>query len=387
MAQIVGIPFWMLVLLSAFAAIGVVDRVFGPTVRWFLRGRLNRTIDELNQRLRLQIQPFKLTRRQTLIDQLMYDQKVLETVGLQAKESGVPRAVLMKKAERFAREIVPSFSASAYFGVGTKVARWLSQLVYRVRLGYADNETLQNVDPASTVVFVMNHRSNMDYVLVTFMASTQASLSYAVGEWARIWGLEGLIRSMGAYFIRRNSGDPLYRRVLARYVAMATRQGVTQAVFPEGGLSRDGRLGVPKLGILSYIVSDFDAVADRDIVFIPVGINYDRVLEDRILTAKAEKEITGRNFRPGLWGVFKFLAHMIQLRLTGRLYRFGYACVSFGKPVSLRQWQKQRGVDFRHLPPEECIKNSPSINSTFSATNSTSDFSTMWYSYGVCLAI
>ena len=353
MAQIVGIPFWMLVLLSAFAAIGIVDRVFGPTVRWFLRGRLNRTIDELNQRLRLQIQPFKLTRRQTLIDQLMYDQKVLEAVGLQAKESGVPRAVLMKKAERFAREIVPSFSASAYFGFGTKVARWLSQLVYRVRLGYADNETLQNVDPASTVVFVMNHRSNMDYVLVTFMASTQASLSYAVGEWARIWGLEGLIRSMGAYFIRRNSGDPLYRRVLARYVAMATRQGVTQAVFPEGGLSRDGRLGVPKLGILSYIVSDFDAVADRDIVFIPVGINYDRVLEDRILTAKAEKEITGRNFRPGLLGVFKFLAHMIQLRLTGRLYRFGYACVSFGKPLSLRQWQKQRGVDFRHLPPEE----------------------------------
>lgn len=353
MSAVVSLPYWLVILLAVLSAIALVDRIFGPTVRWFFRGRLNRAIDELNQRLRLQIQPFKLTRRQTLIDQLMYDQKVLEAVDAQSRETGVPRSVLIKKAERYAREIVPSFSAFAYFGFGTRAARWLSQLVYRVRLGYADNETLQKVNPSSAVVFVMNHRSNMDYVLVTFMASAQASLSYAVGEWARIFVLESLIRSMGAYFIRRNSNDPLYRRVLGRYVAMATRQGVTQAVFPEGGLSRDGRLGAPKLGILSYIVSEFDASADRDIVFIPVGINYDRVLEDRILTAKAEKEITGRNFRTTLSGIFGFLVSMIRLRLAGRLYRFGYACVSFGKPVSLREWQKQNKRVLRNLPAEE----------------------------------
>ena len=352
MNELVGVPFWLLIGLSVFAAIGIVDRVFGPTVRWFFRGRLNRAIDELNDRLRLQIQPFKLTRRQTLIDQLMYDRKVLEAVEEESRASGVPRAVLMKKAERYAREIVPSFSAFAYFGFGTRAARWLSQLMYRVRLGYADNETLQQVDPRAAVVFVMNHRSNMDYVLVTYMASSQASLSYAVGEWARIWGLEGLIRSMGAYFIRRNSNDPLYRRVLGRYVAMATRQGVTQAVFPEGGLSRDGRLGAPKLGILSYIVSEFDAGADRDIVFIPVGINYDRVLEDRVLTARAEKEMTGRDFRTSLrasaasrstWRSCGWAA-ALPLRLCLRQFR---------QAGLLREWQKERGFDMRALPPEE----------------------------------
>jgi glycerol-3-phosphate O-acyltransferase len=353
MAEPVSIPYWALLLLILFAAVGLYDRIFGPTVRWFFRGRINRAIDELNQRLHLRIQPFKLTHRQTLIDQLMYDRKVLEAVEAEASAQGVPRAVMMKRAERYAREIVPSFSAFAYFGFGTRAARWLSQALYRVRLGYADGETLQKVDPNSTVVFVMNHRSNMDYVLVTYMASSQASLSYAVGEWARIWVLESLIRSMGAYFIRRNSNDPLYRRVLGRYVAMATRQGVTQAVFPEGGLSRDGRLGQPKLGILSYIVTEFDASADRDIVFIPVGINYDRVLEDRVLTAKAEREITGRDFRTSLGSIAGFMGNMAKLRLTGRMYRFGYACVSFGKPVSLREWQKARNVDLRTMPPEE----------------------------------
>jgi glycerol-3-phosphate O-acyltransferase len=86
---------------------------------------------------------------------------------------------------------------------------------------------------------------------------------------------------MGAYFVRRNSKDPLYRKVLERYVGMATSAGVTQAVFPEGGLSRDGKLRPPKLGILDYMVRSFDPAGERDIVFVPVGINYDRTFEDR----------------------------------------------------------------------------------------------------------
>ena len=35
----------------------------------------------------------------------------------------------------------------------------------------------------------MNHRSNMDYILAAYLAADQAALSYAVGEWARIWPL------------------------------------------------------------------------------------------------------------------------------------------------------------------------------------------------------
>lgn len=345
MTSSVALPFWFVLILIVFAAIGLVDRVFAPSVRWFFRRRVNQAIDELNQRLDMRIQPFRLTRRQTHIDRLIFDPKVVEAIDAEARATGTPRAVVMKRAERYAREIVPSFSVTTYFGFGTKAARWLSEFVYRVRLGYSDDEALKRIDPEATVVFVMNHRSNMDYVLVTYMASSRASLSYAVGEWARVWVLQSLIRSMGAYFIRRNSGDELYRRVLGRYVAMATREGVTQAVFPEGGLTRDGLIKEPRLGLLSYMVSDFDP-RGRDIVFVPVGLNYDRVIEDRILTAKAEKEVTGRDFRVRLSGILAFLGNLVKLRWQGRLYRFGYACVSFGRPVSLRDWQARNGVDF-----------------------------------------
>ena len=105
----------------------------------------------------------------------------------------------------------------------------------------------------------MNHRSNMDYVLVTYLAAERSALSYAVGEWARVWPLSRLIKAMGAYFIRRKSRNVLcIARSLARYVRLATDGGVMQAVFPEGGLSLDGALAEPKLGILKYIVEGHD---------------------------------------------------------------------------------------------------------------------------------
>ena len=347
------IPWWVLVILSIFTAIAVVDRIFAPGVRWFFRRQVNEAIDELNTRLDLRIQPFKLTRRQTLIDQLMYDPAVVEAVELEAKQSNIPRSVVMAKAQRYAKEIVPHFSARAYFGFGTRIARWISRFIYRVSLGYSDDEAIRSIDPNASVVFIMNHRSNMDYVLLTFMASSRASLSYAVGEWARIFLLQSVIRAMGAYFIRRNSGNELYRRVLARYVNMATRQGVTQAVFPEGGLSRDGALREPRLGLISYMISEFDMENDRDVVFIPVGLNYDRVLEDRILTSKRESEATGRNFRVSLSSIIGVLRQIIWLRIKGQLYRAGYAVASFGTPISLRSYLGERNLNLRKLDDDQ----------------------------------
>lgn len=361
MASTVTLPLWAVVLLVAFAALALLDRLLIPSVRWALRRRANRAIDELNTRLQLHIQPFKLTKRQVLIDRLMYDPDVLAAVEAHAREAGVPREVAMEKAKRCAKEIVPSFSAYAYFRVGTRLARRLSQMLYRVRIGFTNEDALKAVPPDASVVFVINHRSNMDYVLVTYVAASSSALSYAVGEWAQIFLLRSLIRSMGAYFVRRDSRDALYRRILARYVHMATKAGVVQAVFPEGGLSRDGALRPPKFGLLSYMVSGFDPFGPKDVVFIPVGLNYDRVLEDRILTSTAAKDATqpsgpeaarGPVFRFSPFVFLRFVLHNVWLRLTGNWYRFGYACVSFGMPVSLRAYLSENRLDFRALPPD-----------------------------------
>lgn len=318
---------------------GLVDRIVGPSLRWFFRRRVNRAIDDLNDRLDLKIQPFKLTRRKVLVDRLIYDPEVMAAMEQHVREEGVPRDVAMERVERYARETVPAFSAFAYFSFGARIARWISQALFRVRLGFIDNAALSAMDPEATVVFVMNHRSNMDYLLVTYLAAERSALSYAVGEWARVWGLSTLIRSMGAYFIRRKSRNALYRKVLSRYVAMATEGGVTQAVFPEGGLSRTGLLQPAKLGLLAYMAEGFEPGVSRDVAFVPVGLNYDRVLEDRVLTEGGGE---GR-FRFSPFAFLGFLGRLSWLRLTGRMHRFGYACVSFGTPLSLTEFMRDRG--------------------------------------------
>jgi glycerol-3-phosphate O-acyltransferase len=157
---------------------------------------------------------------------------------------------------------------------------------------------------------------------------------------------------MGAYFIRRSSRDPLYRRVLERYVQMATESGVVQAVFPEGALTRDGALRPPKLGLLDYMLRAFDPQGGRDLVFVPVGINYDRVLEDRALVSESLGEASGGALGKAS-AAARFAARNAGQWLLRRWHRFGYACVNFGSPISMRRWVAEHGVDFRALPREE----------------------------------
>jgi glycerol-3-phosphate O-acyltransferase len=349
----VSLPLWLFLLLVAFAAWAVLERVLVPGVRWWLRRRINTVIDEVNTHLNISIRAFQLTKRQVLIDRLAFDPKVIEAMQAFAAENKMPRAVAQAKVLRYAREIVPAFNAYAYFRVGYWLAEGLARLLYRVRVGFADNERLAQIDPEATVVFVMNHRSNMDYVLAAFLAAEQTALSYAVGEWARIWPLQQLVRAMGAYFVRRNSKNPLYRRVLERYVNMATWEGVCQAVFPEGGLSRDGKLQKPKLGILDYMLRGFDPGRGRDIVFVPVGLNYDRTLEDRSLVRRLDPNAARRSRLFVLRTTFGFIGHNLWLMLRNRWLRFGYASVNFGTPVSARAWCREHRINPSELATEQ----------------------------------
>jgi glycerol-3-phosphate O-acyltransferase len=262
----------------------------------------------------------------------------------------MPLEVVQKKVVTYAREIVPSFNAYLYFRIGYWLAKKIARLLYRVRVGLIEDEQYLSIDPDSTVVFVMNHRSNMDYVLVAFLAAERTTLSYAVGEWAKIWPLQMLIRAMGAFFVRRNSGNPLYRRVLERYIHMATREGVCQAVFLEGGLSRDGRLQTPKLGLIDYMLRRFDPATDRDVVFIPVGINYDRTLEDRSLLRTLDPAAVKRNWWFVCRTTFKFIRRSLVLMILSRWRRYGYACVNFGTPLSAKVYCRDQGLNFSRLP-------------------------------------
>ena len=349
----VAIPLWLAVLGGVLAAWAAFDKLLMPALRWFMAGRSNVVLEEVSTRLRISVRPFQRTRRQVLIHRLLGDPKVQTAVEQYTVQHKVPLPVVLATVERYAREIVPAFNAYLYFRIGYWIGRKIAQGLYRVRLGYVDAEALKTVPENATVVFVMNHRSNMDYILAGYLAADQAALSYAVGEWARIWPLAALIRSMGAYFVRRNSKDELYRRVLERYIAMATQAGVPQAVFPEGGLTRDGLMREPRLGVVDYMLRGFWLDGQRDLVFIPLGLNYDRVLEDRTLLLSIDPNARKPNGFWAAWNTLGFVANNLRLMLKSDWHRFGYACVNFGAPVSMREYSALRGLDFQKLSGEE----------------------------------
>jgi len=352
MSTSITLPLWLALLIGALAAWALLDRLLMPSARWFVRSRANRVLDEVGRRLKISIRPFQQVRRQALIDRLIFDDKVQQAAQAFADARGMPREVALDQVQRYAREIVPAFNAYVYFRLGYWVGKNLSRFLYRVRIGYTDDAGLNAIPQDATVVFVMNHRSNMDYIIASYLAAERAALSYAVGEWARVWGLQQLIRAMGAYFVRRNSKDELYRRVLERYIAMATEAGVTQAVYPEGGLTKDGRMREPRFGVLDYMLRGFHTHGERDLVFVPLGLNYDRVLEDRtqLLSGDAAAAKPGRLH--AAWRTLRFVADQLWLLLRSRWHRLGYACVNFGSPVSVRAWAQARGIDFDHLAKE-----------------------------------
>lgn len=345
----ITVPIWVIAGLAILAVLFLIDRIFVPSVRWMIRRKVNRVITEINEHLKFEIRSFQLTKRKVLIDRLVYDPKVAEAIEAHVKRTGMPREVAMEEVRGYAKEIVPAFNAYVYYRWIYHLCRYVCRLLYRVRVGVADEGEIRAIDRQATVVFVMNHRSNFDYLLVAYLASKQTTLSYAAGEWAKVFLLQSLIRAMGAFFVRRDSGNPLYRSVLERYVHMATREGVCQAVFPEGGLTRTGALSPPKLGFIDYMLRGFDVDKDRDVIFLPVGINYDKVIEDQVQINAGHGQRVDRS----IWNLTKTASRFLFENFTKRRNRrrdlFGYASVNFGHPISTKEFADRLGINFIDL--------------------------------------
>lgn len=328
---------WLLAAAGLVLLILLRRRLRRALRRWSWHHAL-RTRRELGFRLN----PVTVTRKQRLKIEMLADPDLRARIASLAVETGRDEASLLADVSLYLDEIIPNFNLITTYKFGKNLAGWLLRTCYRVRIGRSAEAALNRIPRDASVVYVMNHRSNADYLLVAFLLANRVSISYAVGEWARVWPLERLFRSFGSFFVRRRFRDPLYHAVLERYVQRAVAQGTTQGIFIEGGLSRDGRLQDPKLGLLDYMLR----AGAKDLVFIPVGINYDRVVEDSNLVreslGKPRRSPLALIRRTSLW-----LLGLVWRGATRRFHRFGYAVANFGTPIHARA--ALEGVDLRTL--------------------------------------
>lgn len=187
---------------------------------------------------------------------------------------------------------------------------------------------------SDTVVLVPMHRSHLDYVLIghiLYQSNVNPPL-VAAGMNLAFWPAGFFLRSAGAYFVKRNARDRLHALLLRRYVTYLIKRGHMQEFFIEGGRSRSGRMLQPKYGLLNTILEAWRKKIRREILFVPVAISYENVIED----AAFGEENTGKSKQKET-----ALALLGSLDIFTRKY--GEAIVNFGPPLSLSTFAAECG--------------------------------------------
>lgn len=304
-------------------------------------------------RFRTRVDRFKLTRKRIVMGELLRDPIIGEAARAHAAQHSVSMEEARERVRRYLDEIIPFFNILAYYRIGYVVSRALLNLFYKVSVHYERPDPFRTLPRDAIVIYLMNHRSNADYVLVSYALAGEVAISYAVGEWARAFPLEYIFKSFGAYFVRRRYREPLYHAVLERYVQLITSKGVTQGIFPEGGLTRDGTLRPAKIGLLDYMLGvACDAECATRMYVVPVAINYDRVLEDRSLLRELETLTHGAR-RPSrltqVSEVVRYAGWNVLRLVTRRWKRYGRAAVVIGEPWPLSPWLTELQTQDVHL--------------------------------------
>ncbi|HEX8412163.1 MAG TPA: 1-acyl-sn-glycerol-3-phosphate acyltransferase [Thermoanaerobaculia bacterium] len=332
--------------------LGIAVAAFVMTIGAVAWGK--KSARKLQRERKIHIDQFKLKRRHAEIElEVFGSPDVVRAVQTYAKEHRVTIEQARAQAKTYLQEIVPKFNLLAYYRIGAPVARAIMHFLYRVVVERKPVRDFNENAKGAAVVYIINHRSNADYVLVAHMLFKFISLSYAIGEWARVWPLNHVFKWFGGYFVRRRYREPLYHAILAKFVQTITRHGVTQGVFIEGGLTRDGAFQKPKLGMLDYLVtSKRDPEFTQRLYIMPTAVNYDRVLEDRNLTeellGREERSTKGEKLRT----TFDYLFRNFFRGLFKRFKRYGYAVVSFGHPISIDDFIRDHPAILGHTYDE-----------------------------------
>ena len=186
-------------LLAFLVTLLVLARVF----RRPLSRMGNRMAARARMKYRGRLDRFKLRGRAYVRGLLLADPVIAAAVVEHVATTGTDATTAWRMVDTYVREIVPFFSIIAYYEVGFRLSRMLLGLFYNVTVEYEDRAAARRLPKNAVVVYLMNHRSNADYVLVGFALSGQVAISYAVGEWARAFPLEQIFKAFGGYFVRR----------------------------------------------------------------------------------------------------------------------------------------------------------------------------------------
>jgi glycerol-3-phosphate O-acyltransferase len=266
-----------------------------------------------------------LSHRRTLIDGVIAAPAVREAIDEKARKAGIGRDKAEKLARKYAWEVAADYSYR-FVRLAFLVLNWFLHRIY-------DGIRVNNVERLKAsalnheIVYVPCHRSHMDYLLMSFVVYEHGFVPphVAAGVNLKLPVIGAIIRGGGAFYIRRSfRAQKLYAAVFNEYVRTILAKGVAIEYFVEGTRSRTGRLLAPRGGMLAMTVRGYLASPVRPIMFQPVYISYEQMVEAESYI----RELSGRRKRS------ERLSDL--LKVFGVLRRkYGEATISFGQPIML----------------------------------------------------
>jgi len=284
-----------------------------------------------------------LSHRRNLVKGLVHAPQVRQAIKDEAERENISLEKAEARALRYGNEIASDYAYTAVRFLEVVLSWFWNKIYDGIRVNHL--EPLQEAVQGYEVIYVPCHRSHIDYLLLSYLLFRNGLTPphIAAGINLNMPVIGSLLRRGGAFFMRRSfKGNPLYTSVFNEYLHTLFSRGFPVEYFVEGGRSRTGRMLQPKTGMLAITLRSYLRSSRLPILFVPVYIGYERVLEGRTylgeLRGAAKK-------KESIFDIFKVIGALKQ--------RFGQVWVNFGEPLKLNEFldQQQPGWRKQDLAP------------------------------------
>ncbi|MBF8779807.1 glycerol-3-phosphate 1-O-acyltransferase PlsB [Pseudomonas fulva] len=285
-----------------------------------------------------------ISHRRHLVKGLVHDPLVRQAIAEQAERDKSSLAKAEAQALRYANEIASDYTYTAIRFLEVVLSWFWNKIYDGIKVNHI--EQVRDIAPGHEVIYVPCHRSHIDYLLLSYLLFRNGLTPphIAAGINLNMPVVGNLLRRGGAFFMRRTfKGNPLYAAVFNAYLHTLFSKGFPVEYFVEGGRSRTGRMLQPRPGMLAITLRSFLRSSRTPIVFVPVYIGYERVLEGRTYLG----ELRGASKKKeSIFDIFKVIGALKQ--------RFGEVYVNFGEPIRLAHFLDRQQPDWRtqDLGPE-----------------------------------
>jgi glycerol-3-phosphate O-acyltransferase len=298
--------------------------------------------------------------RQEHKELVLTDERVSQRIELMASNDEKRRKQLRKKAEKFFEEIAADYNMT-YIQSFIKALSWFWKKIYEgVDINMDGLAEVRESARKGTLIYVPSHKSHIDYLILNYVL-----LGYhmhvpriAAGANLAFWPMGHIFRNCGVFFIRRSfKGEKLYSDVFNRYIKALLEERHPIEFFIEGGRSRNGKIVIPKTGFLSILLHAYRGGSCDDLIFVPVSIVYDRIMEEKSYL----REIEGaRKEKESFWQIIR--ARNLLKKRYGKVY------VRFAHPLSLKEYLAQNDPSVKNTSASLAFHIVNSINSVTPVT-------------------